>query len=68
MNDFGRLVVAKYLSLAAALQHRQSGATAAEYALLVALISTVIIATVTLLGQRLSVVFGKAEEGLRPAA
>ena len=65
MNDFGRWVQARFWSLSAALKDRQSGATAAEYALLVALISTVIIATVTLLGQQLSIVFGQAEAALR---
>ena len=64
VNDFGRKVSASYLSMVAAIRERQEGATAAEYALLVALISVVIIGTVTLLGQTLNEVFDEIQVAL----
>ena len=42
----------------------ERGATAVEYGVMVALIAAVIIATVTLLGQQLVVVFGKIVDTL----
>jgi pilus assembly protein Flp/PilA len=42
------------------------GATAIEYALLVALIALVIIAVVTLLGTNLSGIFNNVQENVKP--
>ena len=67
MNDFGRKVAASYLSMVAKLRDRQEGATAAEYALLVALISVVIIGTVTLLGQQINTAFEKVQVAIEGA-
>jgi pilus assembly protein Flp/PilA len=46
----------------------ESGATAIEYGLIAALISVVIIATLTLLGNTLNQTFVTVEEGLSGAA
>jgi pilus assembly protein Flp/PilA len=46
----------------------ESGATAIEYGLIAALISVVIIATLTLLGNTLNQTFVEVENGLRGAA
>jgi pilus assembly protein Flp/PilA len=46
----------------------ERGATAVEYALMVALIAVVIIATVTLLGQSASEKFGEVEEAVSGAS
>jgi pilus assembly protein Flp/PilA len=46
----------------------ESGATAIEYGLIAALISVVIIATLTLLGNTLNQTFVTVEEGLAGAA
>ena len=43
-----------------------SGATAIEYGLIAALISVVIVATVTLVGSDLSAVFGSVTSSLNP--
>ena len=67
MNDFGRKVAASYLSMVTKLRDRQEGATAAEYALLVALISVVIIGTVTLLGQQINTAFTKVQNAITTA-
>ena len=64
MNNFGRKTFAYCLSMAAKFREYQEGATAAEYALLVALISVVIIGTVTLLGQTLNEVFDEIQVAL----
>lgn len=64
MNDCARKIAAFYLSSIEALRQRQEGATAAEYGLLVALISVVIIATVTLLGQEISDTFEKVRAAI----
>ena len=67
VNDFGRKVSASYLSMVAAIRERQEGATAAEYALLVALISVVIIGTVTLLGAQINAAFAKVQVAIEGA-
>jgi pilus assembly protein Flp/PilA len=51
-----------------ALKHRTEGATAAEYALLVALIAVAIIAAVSLLGGSIKSVFTKTGDTLSSAA
>ena len=43
---------------------RQEGATAVEYALMVGLVALVIVAAVTLLGQRLLALFNAAAAGI----
>jgi pilus assembly protein Flp/PilA len=45
----------------------ESGATAIEYGLIIALIAVIIIAAVTLLGQRVNGAFQRAADGI-PAA
>lgn len=45
---------------------RDDGATAIEYALLVALIALVIIAVVTLIGTNLSGIFNNAQTNIQP--
>ena len=67
VNDFGRKVSASYLSMNASIRERQEGATAAEYALLVALISVVIIGTVTALGAQISIAFDKVRVAIEGA-
>ena len=47
----------KLLGCYIALRYRERGATAVEYALMVALIAVVIIAAVTLLGEQIATVF-----------
>ena len=52
-------------SLIARYTKDESGATAIEYGLIAALISIVIIATVTLLGTEISAVFTDVTDGLK---
>lgn len=46
----------------------QSGATAIEYGLIVALIAVVVVAAVTTLGQKLNLALGKASDAMTTAA
>ncbi|HJV43640.1 Flp family type IVb pilin [Caulobacter sp.] len=46
----------------------QSGATAIEYGLIVALIAVVVVAAVTTLGQKLGLAFTKAGDAMTTAA
>ena len=53
-----------YLSARLGMLKREKGATAVEYALLVALIALAIIAAVTLLGTNLAALFNKIANSL----
>ena len=64
MNDVARKVAVAAHLMMARIRERQEGATAAEYALLVALISVVIIGTVTALGGQINTAFGKVKNAL----
>jgi pilus assembly protein Flp/PilA len=52
----------RMISTLKAFANEEDGATAIEYGLLAALIGAVIIGTVTLLGQKLDVVFGTVKD------
>ena len=67
MNDLSRKFAAAYFTMVTRLRDRQEGATAAEYALLVALISVVIIGTVTALGGQIDQAFTKVSNAISTA-
>ena len=56
----------KLMKLYLAIRYAERGATAVEYALMVALIAVVIIVAVTALGQQLIAVFEGITTGLTP--
>ena len=64
MNDVARKVAVAAHLFMVRIRERQEGATAAEYALLVALISVVIIGTVTALGGQINTAFDKVKATL----
>jgi pilus assembly protein Flp/PilA len=67
MKDFQIRMSAAAVGWAAALKNRTDGATAAEYALLVALIAVAIIAAVSFLGSSITGVFDKTGSTLSGA-
>jgi pilus assembly protein Flp/PilA len=59
MDKLVKLVVAMQLRLMGAVEEREEGATATEYALLVALIAIIIAAGVGFFGSQLNIFFNK---------
>jgi len=68
MNDLSIRGAAAIQAWMVALKEREDGATAAEYALLVALIAVAIIVAVRFLGTSISGIFNKTGSALSNAA